>query len=102
MRSGGPPIGWWLGLILPSLAVMDSESPYARGTIKFFREDKGWGGITSPDVPADVWVLWDVLEGEPGFPTFTAGDRVEFRYEKARQDSWQYRATWVRRLLSVE
>ena len=34
----------------------------------------------------------------PGFRTLTNGQQVEFRYEPGHQDSWNYRATWVRPL----
>lgn len=65
-----------------------------RGTVRFFRADKGWGGIESADTPGDVWVHHSVIE-MPGFRTLSEGQQVEFRYESGRQDSWNYRATWV-------
>ena len=68
-----------------------------RGEVKFFRTDKGWGGIVSADAPGDVWVHSSVIE-MPGFRTLTKGQRVELRYESGHQDSWNYRATWVRPL----
>ena len=68
-----------------------------RGTVKFFKSDKGWGGIESADTPGDVWVHSSVIE-MPGFRTLVEGQQVEFRYQPARQDSWSYRATWVRPL----
>jgi CspA family cold shock protein len=68
-----------------------------RGTVKFFKPDKGWGGIESPEAPGDVWVIFSVIEG-PGYKQLAQGDLVEFTYEAAQQDSWNYRATWVRKL----
>jgi cold shock protein len=68
-----------------------------RGTVKFFKPEKGWGGIQSVDAPGDVWVHCSVIE-MPGFRTLTEGQEVEFRYQAGRQDSWNYRATWVRPL----
>ncbi|MEV5833173.1 cold shock domain-containing protein [Nocardia sp. NPDC052112] len=69
------------------------------GTVRFFKAEKGWGAIASPHVPrgCDVWVHFSAIDGE-GFRVLTDGDRVEFRYEQARQDSFRYRATWVRKL----
>ena len=67
-----------------------------RGRVKFFNPDKGWGGIVSPDVPADVWVSFGVIDA-PGYRTLDEGDEVEFRCVKQQQDSWQYVATWVMR-----
>ena len=68
-----------------------------RGRVKFFKGDKGWGGLESADTPADVWVHYSNIEGA-GYRTLTAGELVEFRWEPAIQDSWRCRATWVRRL----
>lgn len=34
------------------------------GTVKFYRSDKGWGGIESAQTPADVWVHFSNIEGE--------------------------------------
>jgi CspA family cold shock protein len=68
-----------------------------RGVVKFFRAEKGWGGITSPDVPADVWVHYSDIEGD-GYKTLEEGQPVEFECVKQQQDSWQYVATRVRAL----
>ena len=73
------------------------DTPVVRGTVKFFRSDKGWGGIESDETPGDVWVHSSVID-MPGFRDLSAGQAVEFRYEPAQQDSWRYRATWVRPL----
>jgi len=68
-----------------------------RGTVKFFRSEKGWGGIESAETPGDVWVHAMVID-MPGFPQLFAGQAVEFTFEPARQDSWRCRATWARPL----
>ncbi|MFD8500423.1 cold-shock protein [Amycolatopsis sp. NPDC059657] len=71
----------------------------AQGIVKFFKPEKGWGAIASPDLPAgaDAWVHFSVIEMD-GFRSLEQGDRVEFEYEAARQDSFRFRATSVRRL----
>ncbi|MFF0453153.1 cold-shock protein [Nocardia africana] len=71
----------------------------AIGTVKFFRPEKGWGAIAAAELPdgCDVWVHFSAIEGE-GFRELAAGDRVEFDYESAQQDSFRYRATRVRRI----
>lgn len=61
------------------------------GLIKFYKADKGWGAITSPAVPGDVWVHFSVITTEGG--QLEAGDIVEFEVEKAPQTPFQYRAT---------
>ena len=68
-----------------------------RGTVKFFKAEKGWGGIESADTPFDVWVHFSAIERD-GYKSLVAGQTVEFRWEPARQDSWRCEATWVRSL----
>lgn len=74
-----------------------SEKQIHRGRVKFFKLEKGWGGIESDETPGDVWVHYSAIDG-PGFRGLEVGDEVEFRYEPGHQDSWRYVATWVRKL----
>jgi cold shock protein len=69
----------------------------AIGTVKFFRPDKGWGAVSCAELPEghDVWVHYSAIEGE-GFRALVEGERVEFEYEAAQQDSFRFRATRVR------
>jgi CspA family cold shock protein len=71
----------------------------ARGTVKFFKADKGYGAIASPDLRdgLDAWVHFSAIEMD-GYRFLEAGDRVEFGYQAARQDSFRFVATWVRKL----
>lgn len=71
----------------------------ARGTVKFYKPDKGYGAITSPALPDgfDAWVHFSATEMD-GFRYLDAGDLVEFDYESAQQDSFRFVATRVRKL----
>lgn len=71
------------------------------GVVKFYKAEKGWGAVSSEALPpgADAWVHYSVIEG-PGFRELVAGDVVELELEEAQQDSFRYRATWVKRLRS--
>ena len=73
----------------------------ARGVVKFFKPEKGWGAISCAELPdgQDVWVHFSDIEAA-GFRAFEAGDVVDFDYEPARQDSFNFRATRARRLES--
>ena len=62
------------------------------GTVKFFKEDGGWGALTAPDLPGDVWVHFSAIEGD-GHRAFEAGDVVDFDVEEAVQDGFRHRAT---------
>jgi cold shock protein len=68
-----------------------------RGRVKSFEAAEGWGVIECRDTPGDVWVHYSMIEGD-GYRVPAEGELVEFRYEAVRQESWRYRATWVRRL----
>ena len=71
----------------------------ALGTVKFYKADKGWGAIASPELPEgrDAWVHFSMIEMD-GFRSLDEGDRVEFEYEAIRQDSFHFRATRVLKL----
>ena len=71
----------------------------AMGTVKFFRPEKGWGAISSDELPdgCDAWVHFSVIVA-PGYRVLEEGQWVEFSYEAAKQDSFRYRATEVRPL----
>ena len=47
------------------------------GTVKWFKDDKGYGFISREDGEKDVFVHHSAIQGE-GFKTLTEGDRVEF------------------------
>ena len=66
-----------------------------RGIVKFFKADKGWGALVTPELPSDVWVHFSVIEGE-GFRELEAGDEVDFDVEAAVQDSFRFRAARAR------
>jgi cold shock protein len=70
-----------------------------RGTVKFWKSDKGWGAIMSDALPpgSDAWAHFSTIEGT-GYRDLEAGDLVDFDYEVARQDSFDYRATRVLRI----
>ncbi len=71
----------------------------AHGAVKFFKPDKGWGAITSPDLPDgfDAWVHFSAIEMD-GYRSLNAGDSVEVDYEPVEQDSLRFVATLVRKL----
>jgi CspA family cold shock protein len=76
-----------------------TDEAIARGWVKFFNPEKGWGGIESPELPHDVWVHYSTIAGQ-GYRSLEEGERVEFAYEDCagHQDSWHFRTLWVRRL----
>ena len=64
----------------------------ARGTVKFWKAEKGWGAISSADLPAGRGdAHFSEIVGD-GFRELEQGDVVEFDVEEGQQDSFQFRA----------
>jgi CspA family cold shock protein len=74
-----------------------SDEELHDGTVKFYKEEKGWGAIASGALPTgrDAWVHFSVIE-MPGYRFLEEGQAVKFAFERAKQDSFDYRATYVR------
>lgn len=51
----------------------------AKGTVKDWSPEEGWGVLVSPDVPDEVWAGFWAIEGS-GFKELLPGEPVEFRY----------------------
>lgn len=62
------------------------------GTVVSWDAEEGWGVLTSPSVPGEVWAHFSAVAGSPN-----EGEAVLFTYEEARQDGYDYRAVSVRR-----
>jgi cold shock protein len=70
----------------------------ALGTVKYWRDDKGYGAIASEaTAPWDIWCHFGQIDA-PGFRSLGVGERVALEYIRADQESFRYRATRVRRL----
>ena len=68
------------------------------GVAKFWRDDKGYGVIETPETkPWGIWCSFSCIEGT-GFRSLSVGDRVEVRYYRGKQESYKYVAQWVRRI----
>jgi CspA family cold shock protein len=60
----------------PSRSIRRNVDPVARGTVKFFNEQKGYGFI-SREQGDDVFVHFSAIQGS-GFKTLQEGQAVEF------------------------
>jgi cold shock protein len=70
-----------------------------RGTVKFWKAERGWGAISSPELPAgrDAWAHFSDIVAS-GYRALDAGDEVEFDVVKRSQDSFDYVAENIRKL----
>jgi cold shock protein len=71
----------------------------ALGTVKHWSDDDGWGVLTSPEVPGEVFAHFSRIDGD-GYRSLDAGEQVQFEWEDFApgQDGYFYRATRVVRL----
>jgi CspA family cold shock protein len=58
-------------------------STRARGTVKWFNGEKGYGFIT-PESGADLFVHYSEIQGS-GFRTLNEGDKVEFTITEGKK-----------------
>jgi CspA family cold shock protein len=56
----------------------------ARGTVKWFSEEKGYGFITPDEDEEDLFVHYTGIEGT-GFRSLTEGDRVSYEPTRGRR-----------------
>lgn len=77
--------------------MTEPEATTARGVVKFWKADKGWGAISSDALPIgrDAFAHFSAIEAE-GFRQLTAGQTVDFRYHATQQDGFEFIASWVR------
>ena len=66
------------------------------GTVKRWDDDEGWGVLTSPEVPGEVFAHFSRIEAD-GYRSLHDGERVRFDWEDSPsgQDGCYYRATRV-------
>jgi len=69
----------------------------ARGAVKSWRTDKGWGAISSDELPPgqDALAQFSVIEAE-GYRELRRGQQVLFRFHAAEQEGFAFVADWVR------
>ena len=69
------------------------------GTVKSWDEDEGWGVLTSPDVPGELFAHFSQIEGD-GYRALRAGERVRFEAEgfPGGQDGYFFRARQISRI----
>jgi cold shock protein len=70
----------------------------ASGVVKFWNAEKGWGAISSDELPPgrDAWGHYSHIMDMPGYRALEAGQAVEFSYEAVKQDGFDFRVIEVR------
>ncbi|GHH66089.1 hypothetical protein GCM10017673_11270 [Streptosporangium violaceochromogenes] len=71
-----------------------SHHPLADGVVTVWHDVDGWGVISSPDVPGEVWVHFSRIVTD-SHPELTVGEVVRFSWEEFPQDDFRFRAVQV-------
>jgi len=69
-----------------------SEDRLSTGVVAAWNDEDGLGVIESPDTPGGCWCCWVSVTMEDFSGRLDPGTTVEFTYEVARQDGYDYRA----------
>ncbi|WP_460352667.1 hypothetical protein [Actinoallomurus acanthiterrae] len=74
-----------------------------RGHVVSWDEEAGWGVLTSPEVPGEVWAHFSSirLPDPDAFAALSPREPVLFTWEEADQDGYSFRAVEVRRASDV-
>lgn len=65
-----------------------------KGTVKWFKSDKGFGFITNDETNEDVFVHFSAIQGE-GYKTLEEGQKVSYDVESDPKDTSKTRAANV-------
>ncbi len=65
-----------------------------QGTVKWFKNDKGYGFITNDETKEDIFVHFSAINKE-GYKVLEEGQKVTFDIEQDPKDSSKNRATNV-------
>jgi cold shock protein len=67
------------------------------GTVAFWHDDEGWGGIEGADRPGVGFAHFSQVRGVQGFRYLIPGEAVEFEWSDGYgQDGCEWRVAWVR------
>ncbi|QHD87944.1 cold shock domain-containing protein [Gordonia sp. JH63] len=69
--------------------------PNTTGTVRSWNDEEGWGVLDSDATPGGAWAFYSEIVGT-GFRDLVPGQTVEFQYERASQDGYDYRANNIR------
>ncbi|WP_238420767.1 cold-shock protein [Gordonia sp. 'Campus'] len=72
-----------------------SLRPNTSGTVRFWRDEEGWGVLDSEATPGGAWAHFSAIVGA-GYRTLAHGQPVEFQYEAPGQDGYPFRANNIR------
>lgn len=83
------------------MATHKRQNRILTGRVIQWHEDEGWGVVESSELDGPAWAHFSHIDPSAhrvtsgGFRLLRAGDRVEFTVERAEQDDFHWRTTWI-------
>lgn len=83
------------------MMTQNRQNQILTGRVIQWHEEEGWGVIKSSELDSLAWAHFSHIDPSGhrvtsgGFRLLWPGDRVQFTVERAEQDGFHWRTTWI-------
>ena len=83
------------------MTTNEGENRVFTGQVSQWHEDEGWGVVDSSELGSPAWAHFSNIDASGhgfqagAFRALHVGDQVKFTVERAEQDGFHWRTTWI-------